>query len=420
MNGVRRDALQSHADQSGQALVLLAIAMMAMLFAIGLAVDAGQLFVARRTAQDAADAAAYAGAVVLFQEGTPAQAQAAAVDEATTNGYTNGVNGVSVTARHIPLTGAYAGSPLHVEVIITTPVQTALVPQQAGFTSVTVRGVAGATPAATGFALLTTSRAAASAFDVGGSGTLAVTGGDIIVNSSNPNGTQNSGFGITLPPQFSTRVVGGAQGVFPNLVTGVPAIADPYAGFPKPSTTGLLVCTSLAAPGCQDASVPPHQNPGVYQNVDFTVPVILNPGIYVLAGSSIHNSASGTGVFIFLTNANYPAAGGICGEFHVGLPFGAPSAVINLTPPTTGTYQNFAYYQDPFCKKPFHLRDFSSTTMTGTVYLPQADFDISSSGTTATFTQLVSLRFNISSSSTVNVNYSDAGTAKALLPALSE
>lgn len=418
MNGVRRDAHRSHADQSGQALVLLAIAMMAMLFVIGLAVDTGQLFVARRTVQEAADAAAYAGAVVLFQGGTPPQAQAAAVDDATRNGYTDGVNGVSVTARHIPQTGAYAGSPLHVEVIITMPVQTALVPQQAGFTSVTVRGVAGATPAATGFAILTTGPGAAQ-FNWGSSGTLAVTGGDIIVRSSSTNGAQNSGT-ITLPPQFNTRVVGGVQGIFPQLLTGVTPIADPYAGFPKPSTTGVLVCTSLAAPGCQDASVPPHQNPGVYKNVDFTVPVILNPGIYILANSSIHYSVSGTGVFIFLTNANYPASGGICGEFHVGLPFGVPSAVINTSPPTSGTYQNFAYYQDPVCKKPFHLRDASSTTMTGTVYLPQADFDISSSGTTSTFTQVVSLRLISSSSSTLNVNYSDAGTAKALLPALSE
>ncbi len=419
MNDVRRDTHRSHADESGQAVVLLAIVMMATLFIIGLAVDTGQLFVARRTAQEAADAAAYAGAVVLFQGGTALEAVNAAVDDATANGYTNGVNGVSVTARNMPLTGAYAGSPLHVEVIITTPVQTALVPQEAGFSSVTVRGVAGATPAATGFAILVTSRGAAEAFDWGSAGTLAVTGGDIVVDSSSMLGARNSGT-ITLPPQFKTQVVGGAVGTFPQLVTGIAPVADPYAGFPKPSTTGMLVCTSLTTPGCQDASTPPHQNPGVYKNVDFNVPVILNPGIYVLANSSIHNSASGTGVFIFLTNANYPASGGLCGEFHIGISPGSPGAVINLSPPTSGTYQNFSYYQDAFCKTALHADGTVSITMTGTVYLPQANFDISSSGTTATLGQLVTLRLISSLSSTLTVNYSGAGTVKALLPALSE
>ena len=48
--------------ERGQALVLIAITFLGMLMAVGLAIDSGQLFVARRTAQEAADAGAYAGA----------------------------------------------------------------------------------------------------------------------------------------------------------------------------------------------------------------------------------------------------------------------------------------------------------------------------------------------------------------------
>ena len=56
------------AGEEGQAIVLMAICMMGMLFAIGLAIDAGTLFVAKRTMQEAADSAAFAGGVVLFQD----------------------------------------------------------------------------------------------------------------------------------------------------------------------------------------------------------------------------------------------------------------------------------------------------------------------------------------------------------------
>jgi len=56
-------------DEEGQALILGALTFLTMLFFVGLAVDAGQLYVAKRTEQEAADSAAFAGAVVLYQGG---------------------------------------------------------------------------------------------------------------------------------------------------------------------------------------------------------------------------------------------------------------------------------------------------------------------------------------------------------------
>src|SRR5207237_2500163 len=76
--------------ESGQAVVLFAIMMLALLFAVGLAIDAGQLYSAKRAQQEAADAAAFAGAVVLYRQGTVAQAVAAARTDALTNGYSSG------------------------------------------------------------------------------------------------------------------------------------------------------------------------------------------------------------------------------------------------------------------------------------------------------------------------------------------
>ena len=60
--------------EAGQAVVLIAIVLLAMLMMVGLAIDAGQVYSARRAMQEAADAAAYAAAVTLYQGGTQAQA----------------------------------------------------------------------------------------------------------------------------------------------------------------------------------------------------------------------------------------------------------------------------------------------------------------------------------------------------------
>ena len=45
-------------SEGGQAVVLIAIVFLALTMAVGLAIDAGQLYSARRTMQEAADAAA--------------------------------------------------------------------------------------------------------------------------------------------------------------------------------------------------------------------------------------------------------------------------------------------------------------------------------------------------------------------------
>ncbi len=83
----------------GQAIVMIAIVFMALMFAVGLAIDAGQLFAAKRTQQEAADAGAFAGAIVLYQGGTVLEATAAAIADATKNGFTDGVNGATVTVN---------------------------------------------------------------------------------------------------------------------------------------------------------------------------------------------------------------------------------------------------------------------------------------------------------------------------------
>ncbi|HEY8757254.1 MAG TPA: pilus assembly protein TadG-related protein, partial [Candidatus Limnocylindria bacterium] len=180
-------------SSGGQAIVMVAIVFMTLMFAVGLALDAGQLFSAKRTQQEAADAGAFAGAVVLYQGGTVLQATQAAINDAAKNGFVDGVNSTSVTVNGAtvassmaPTSGAFAGeSPVkHVEVVIVRQVKTTLVPAEAAFNPVRARGVAGAEPLNNGYALIALTAACTDdALYVSPNVNVHLTGGGILVNS---------------------------------------------------------------------------------------------------------------------------------------------------------------------------------------------------------------------------------------------
>lgn len=88
-----------------------------------LAVDTGFLYATRRNMQTVADAAAVAGSNALQAGQTFAQAQNAAQDVATLNGYSNGINDVTVTVAHPP-TNPNPNTGIYVEVDVTRPVPT--------------------------------------------------------------------------------------------------------------------------------------------------------------------------------------------------------------------------------------------------------------------------------------------------------
>ncbi|CAN5541064.1 hypothetical protein BH20CHL6_BH20CHL6_16000 [soil metagenome] len=93
MNLERRSA----GSESGQALVLFAIVLVAITGMTGLVVDAGGSFAQRREQQNVADLAAMAGAIVLQKTGSTGAATAQALVVAAQNDYPSGVDGTSVS-----------------------------------------------------------------------------------------------------------------------------------------------------------------------------------------------------------------------------------------------------------------------------------------------------------------------------------
>jgi hypothetical protein len=92
--------------ESGQVVIAVALGMVALVGFTALAVDVGYLRREQSLMQTAADSAALAGAWALSQAG---DWQAAGQNDASLNGFTNGVNGVSVVLSQ-PTSGLYAGT----------------------------------------------------------------------------------------------------------------------------------------------------------------------------------------------------------------------------------------------------------------------------------------------------------------------
>jgi len=104
------------ADESGQTIVIMLLLIIFLLGVAAFTIDGLRIFVDRRSGQNAADAAALAGALALCDGQDPiAQAAARAAD----NGYVDGPDH-PVRISHPPTSGAFAGDPTYVQVSVVT------------------------------------------------------------------------------------------------------------------------------------------------------------------------------------------------------------------------------------------------------------------------------------------------------------
>jgi Flp pilus assembly protein TadG len=125
--------------ERGQALILIALAIVGMIGLVALAIDGGNVFSNRRSAQNAADAAALAGALARVKNpdlppaDLSALAKAAALARATSNNFTTDASN-TVTVNNPPgagcsgASGPYAGNAEYIQVIIRTTVSTFFAP----------------------------------------------------------------------------------------------------------------------------------------------------------------------------------------------------------------------------------------------------------------------------------------------------
>ncbi len=419
MNGYRR-------DERGQALVLIAAAIAALILGIGLAMDTGQLFVARRAMQTASDAAAWAGAAILYAGGNAAAAQAAAVTDAGRNGYGND-SFTTITTASPPTSGATAGDPGYIEVTIVRQVETKLLPgPSAGRTPVTVRSVAGIARSGAGEAVLILHPTAASALNMTGNADMTVNGGGTQTNSTSATAVNvDSGSQLTATyHRVRGNVSAGTAGrMTPAPVVGAPVVADPFASLAGSPTTGLPVFGGSTISGATVTL-----SPGIYLGL-VTVSTggvaRLNPGVYIFeAGFRSINSGSivlvSSGVLMYNTYFGYPLPPGgspVCGNLQL-----SGTGQHTLAAQRTGSYGGMVIFQDRNCTNGVSISTRAATSFGGTVYLPQATLTITmASGNSTWSSQIVARQLTVTGGNRrLTLSFDPSSVTGRRVPALVE
>ena len=408
----------------GQAIVLISAVIAVLLLAVGLAIDAGQLYVNRRAAQNAADSAAWAGAVVLFDGGNVSQAKSAANADAAKNGYSSGI-----TVNSPPLSGNAIGDPFFVEVSISQAVTPTFF---TGSRTLSVRAVAGATRTGTGDGMLVTRSSGSTTLLLTGNGALGVTSSGVQVNSSAVDAISLDVGDITAP---YTRVVGNPGFAYNDIGRIIPAatssassVADPFYASATVNLPGPPVSSSKAAVDqtCASSTAVP-LTPGTYTGgirVQGSCQVTLTPGVYILMGggsslgfqilgsSTVSITGSG-GVLIFNTSSSWPGTGTTCGSIDLNT-----TGSVSLRAQTVGSYAGIVIYQDRNCTGSMRLENSGARTLDGTIYLPNATLIATQTNTLNLNAQPVVLRY--SATGVVNLTFDPSKVAGGRAPALIE
>ena len=380
--------------ERGQALVLAALCVAILVGMLGFATDVGLLFIAKRNLQIAADSAARAGAAELNYGDYASAAQTASA----LNGFTNGVNGVTVTVNPSgtsipsPLYGPYKGQAGYLEVAI-TQIKPTYFMKVFHWNSMPVSaravGTLGNNPnciyllATSGTDLTMSNGASISAPACG-----------LLADSSS-----TSALSVTDGTSVAVSKVGivGSEAtqngtVTPTPVTGIAPFSDPLAYLTPPPYTGGSSCTADPGGSYQGGStysVGPgsaHSTTQSGNTVCYTSltlggngnKVTLNPGIYVVTGYLTFSSGTilgGAGVMFYLPGtASLTIANG---------------AIFNMTAPTSGTYNGILFYQDRADTQAASIQGGGTSSLKGIFYFPAAALTLGNGSATTFYTPIV-------------------------------
>ena len=363
---------RARARRTGAVLVKVAICLPVLIGVLALNLDGGRLYDERRRVQATADAAALAAGADLYtnswlNNGTdPAgSARAAAEQVAVANGYPASAVTVSVP----PQSGQYAGQAGHAEVQINTTLGTSFGRVFTGSgMDVSGRAVGRGEPLKLGIIVLRPTGAGAF---VNTAAVFALVNKPLIVNSNDPLALQSSGLLMLSLSQINTTGGAAVTSLLPlnaRLTTGARPTLDPLAFLPVPDETSAPVRSST--PLTINSVVPTILQPGVYKGgirVTGLSIVIMTPGVYIMQGGGfrIDGLATVTGLttMVYNTTSSTYASGPISIT-------GLGKAI--MTAPLSGTYQGINFFQKRGLTQPVTITGAGLTTITGTVYAPQA------------------------------------------------
>lgn len=319
-------------DERGQVLVMTVLSMGMLLGTIGLAVDAGVLFRARRNMQTAADAAAMAGATEMFYNGS-ANVKPQAYAAAKANGVDNTVPGNNVIVTTSPNLGG-AACVSCVQVQLSTPNPTIFMAavthylyRSSSFDSINVsaQAVAGA-PGISQTCMYVMKPTGSDTLHLHGAGDINGTGCVVYVNSSDPAalcvtgnaGKSNFAYLAVVGGQDSQGSCKGDPGPPVNTGSGIqtPKIGS---GIPSDPTTNCNAGNTLNVASLSGDLTGQSQTPGYGNYECFTNTSCTTHGHSQTCSSAPVDLGGGTttklgpGVYVFETGVS------VSGNVTVGL-----------------------------------------------------------------------------------------------------
>jgi hypothetical protein len=455
--------------ERGQILVLFGGAVVALLIVAALAFDVGMMLVERRDEQNAADAAALAGArYVLTDE---AKARTVAREIAIQNGFDDGATDENVLIHIPPIHGKYKAFPGFIEVQIEAT-RPSIFGGVIGRATWPVGAYAVATNAQNlvfPFSMLALDPTACKAIDVSGGGVVEAYAN--IQSNSTGEDCEGTSFARTggstidvIADDATCRAVGGIQDQGSGDMTCTPAadsfaLPDPLRSLPAPPKPALPTTAMLPVghthslpdncPGATPASKAPSEGspkmcklapnggfkdlewilyPGLYPGgleVDAGTTAYLMPGIYWIGGGGLSVKGGGSivtiateadarpnvadavwGGGVLLYNSKLPAAP--AGEIHLN----GSGAVMKLKAFDVAAgdpldiYNDIVIFQDRTVTTPVTLNGSSSiTAVEGMIYVPDGQLKLNGNGGTLLVDHIIAGTYDING---------NAGTIKVL------
>ncbi len=416
------DEMMRTKNRSGVALPMMAMLSVVFLAFLGLVFDTGLLMWKKRTMQAAADAAAWDGAHENHRDNTT-RIIGAGRYSARLNGYTHGIDGVTVDINRPPTTGPNQNLN-HVEAIVRQTSALSFMPIL-GITQAEVLARAVAGEEASGeFCVLALDQNAPDALLVdGSSGVTANCGFRSNSCVTEPGGV---GFGVKGSSSLTLMVneaghqptplacgdvkVQGAANTEPDLVSDGNTEPDPFFGRTPPTLPGAPVFVDI--PNITNGSGNVVLAPGHYQstgnspaiqitggNVTFSDGLFITEGVHINGGTitandiTIFNTGNGKTIDINGNGSLTMVARSVNDSpaENLGILFWCDATMPNVTNKFNGT---------------------ASDTLTGVIYCPSQHLEWSGNHSTAgdgTWNVFVSSTMKFTGNSAVNVNEPPAG-----------
>jgi hypothetical protein len=355
----RRAALR---NERGSVAVHVGIMMIAIIGMVSVGIEIGYLLLKHREMQSAADSAAMSGATALGLQ-SPADFRMEARAVASVGGFTDGVDGATVTVNSPPLGGTNAGNPYAVEVIVSQPQTLSLIQvYRSGLFDVGARAVALAQPGFL-YCMLALDPSASDAVMVQNNAVVTSPDCGVAVDSSSSNALSlrnNAAINGPVHVHGDWTLSNNARLNGTPNIDHAPVIDDPYAGVALQSAPA---CTSQSGQAANNVTVT--LNPGHFCNgFDFgnDVTVNLNPGAYYIDDQfTLTNNVTlnGMGGVTLIVMDNY------------ALDFGN-NARIDLVAPTTGPYAGIAIFgkRDGTANRTHTFSNNTQLNVQGVIYFP--------------------------------------------------